>query len=621
MYFGVAYIGSGTPNITATAANGTYPCTVLAVSSPQAYLPLVPTFDVNVSGASQVVNVTFQIAYTAWFNETGMPILPNAQSAWGVFFIAGPLYVGSSFGGESADLSYPMFNGTYTFTVYGGVDDGQYFDQYVSTAANYTYTVNGSNVSTSVHLIPDPNASLTFWEASLPTSADWGANLSIGAQQVDNLTWTPGSCDSPPNPCETLTTSVVAADYNFTAFAPAGYVVSPSSGTVDMHWGRNYGVELTFQPSLSTVWFNETGLPMGTPWSLTLDGSLLSGNGSSLTATVTNLTNTFAVTPIPGYSASPSSNTFDVAGSVTTIGIRFSPFTYPVTFNESGLPFGTTWWVDMNGVRTTSTSDEIVVDLPNGTYTFDVGGSPGYLPAPYNSTLVVLGAPEQKIVSFQPVEYDLLFREAGLPNGTGWVVAVGSQVQSSLNDTVTFLEPNGTYSYVILSVSGYKSSASGLVTINGNTTAVAVTFDPITYPVTIIEFGLPAGTVWSVTVWSTLTGFNETLSTNSSIVIFFLSNGTYKLSVNVSGSFNVTLTSGQFTVAGQSPSSPTAYISPLRTSGSTGQTTTLWAEIGIGLGGAGLVVAAVVLLRRRRGPAKVESDTSGTPQSEAPAQD
>jgi YVTN family beta-propeller protein len=69
--------------------------------------------------------------------------------------------------------------------------------------------------------------------------------------------------------------------------------------------------------------------------------------------------------------------------------------------------------------------------------------------------------------------YPVLFSETGLPNGTNWSVTLNGSTNSSTNNTTTFAEPNGTYSYSIAPVPGYSVTApTGNVTVNGaNVTA------------------------------------------------------------------------------------------------------------------------------------------------------
>jgi len=73
--------------------------------------------------------------------------------------------------------------------------------------------------------------------------------------------------------------------------------------------------------------------------------------------------------------------------------------------------------------------------------------------------------------------YAVTFTESGLPSGTHWSVTVGNSTLSSDSSTITFVEPNGTLSFTVASVSGYTASpSSGSVTVKGGPASQAITF-------------------------------------------------------------------------------------------------------------------------------------------------
>ncbi len=64
--------------------------------------------------------------------------------------------------------------------------------------------------------------------------------------------------------------------------------------------------------------------------------------------------------------------------------------TYPVTFEEHGLPNGTNWSIRVNGASSFSSGESIVVDLGNGSYTYaGYAASNGYS----NGSFDVQGGP------------------------------------------------------------------------------------------------------------------------------------------------------------------------------------------------------------------------------------
>ncbi len=82
------------------------------------------------------------------------------------------------------------------------------------------------------------------------------------------------------------------------------------------------------------------------------------------------------------------------------------------------------------------------------------------------------------VIAIAPSEmYPITFAEAGLPSGTGWSVTLNGTQQDSTTSTVTFSEPNGTYTFTIGSVTGYAANpASGYVTVAGKPLTQEITF-------------------------------------------------------------------------------------------------------------------------------------------------
>lgn len=129
--------------------------------------------------------------------------------------------------------------------------------------------------------------------------------------------------------------------------------------------------------------------------------------------------------------------------------------------------------------------------------------------------------------------YSVTFSESGLPSNESWSVQV-SGVRQSSTGKISFVEPNGTFGYLIGSVSGFylaKGSSSGSVTVDGvNPPTIVVQWARnVTYPIKFSESGLPKGTTWNVTI----DGKEKSVSADS--VTFHLPNGTYDFAIFASG--------------------------------------------------------------------------------------
>ena len=82
-------------------------------------------------------------------------------------------------------------------------------------------------------------------------------------------------------------------------------------------------------PGTYDVTFTEAGLPVGTSWSVTLNGTNQPSVGSTLTFAEPNGTYPFSVGTVAGYTASPSSGSVNVNGSSAVKTITFTSSTTP----------------------------------------------------------------------------------------------------------------------------------------------------------------------------------------------------------------------------------------------------------------------------------------------------
>ena len=135
---------------------------------------------------------------------------------------------------------------------------------------------------------------------------------------------------------------------------------------------------------------------------------------------------------------------------------------YNVSFTEENLPIGSIWYINISGQN--SYSYEVKVNatpsytfstyLPNGNYTYKIATvNKIYAPSPCSGTFAVNGANVNIGITFNMVTYQVTFTENGLPSGTKWYVNLSNgQSFSGTGTTITFNEPNGTYSYTIATV-------------------------------------------------------------------------------------------------------------------------------------------------------------------------
>jgi subtilase family serine protease len=135
----------------------------------------------------------------------------------------------------------------------------------------------------------------------------------------------------------------VTVGHNFVNSTLPGYDLVTGWGSIDAY---NYtGYLATSRPSVYLLTFTETGLPLGTSWSVTVYGVpfgatnrtvTLNASGSSIVVSLPKGNFTFSLGPVSGYGPTPSRGTISVNGSAAAVPILFHPLS-----SNSALP----WWV------------------------------------------------------------------------------------------------------------------------------------------------------------------------------------------------------------------------------------------------------------------------------------
>ena len=237
---------------------------------------------------------------------------------------------------------------------------------------------------------------------------------------------------------------------------------------------------------LYNVTIFENGLPTSTIWWVNLS------NGQSFSTTTNKI---FFVEPNGSYSfvinssnnqyiPNNKSSTFYVKGVYINILITFSvggKYTYGITFNAIGLRKSLQWWVNLsNGQVYTSTTSSITLYEPNGTYNYSIGVvSKKYLPSSANGYFTVKGSSININVSFKFIyTYRILFIETGLPNNIQWWVNLSDgESFRSTNNTISFIEPNGTYTYNVSSNTRLiPKPYKGSIVVSGSNINVTIYF-------------------------------------------------------------------------------------------------------------------------------------------------
>ena len=208
---------------------------------------------------------------------------------------------------------------------------------------------------------------------------------------------------------------------------------------------------------------------------------------------------------------------------------------YNISIAESGLPAGTAWYIDVDGLNISTFTNTTTVQVLNGTYEIFFHNASGYRPSVYSAYVDVRGNDVFYLIDFMPivkVRYAAYFFESGLPNGTEWSVIVNGTSSTSIsNGTIVLQELNGTYSYDAYTSNSDYAAKNGSFTVAGKQLTIEVIFHPVTFPISFKENGLPSWGKWYVNI----TGQSSSGALNSSSSYKIgLQNGTYAYSAEAS---------------------------------------------------------------------------------------
>ncbi len=412
----------------------------------------------TVSGAPLSETVAFTlVVYSVTFTESGLP----TGTKW-YFNITGQTSLSSATTTIPASLS----NATYSYVV------ATSNKLYAASPSEGSFTINGAAYSDSVTYSLVTYA-ITFTETGLPAAAKWYVNITSGSSYSSTAT-----SITLPESNGSYTYSIATGDKQ--------YSPSPFSGSFTVN-GAPVSESVTFSLVTYTVTFTESGLPASTKWYLNVSGQS-SLSSTSTTISVLEANGTYAYSIAAGnkiYNPDPSSGSFTVNGTAVSMPVAFTELIYLVTFRETGLPATATWYVNItSGASHSSATSSLSFNEPNGTYLFTLStNNKEYEPSPSSSTFTVNGAPFNVSIVFSLVNYNITFRESGLPSGASWYATVNGSKLTSTASSISFLEPNGSYAYSIQNpVNGsygvrfVPGKSSGNFTVNGAAILVNVSF-------------------------------------------------------------------------------------------------------------------------------------------------
>ncbi len=364
-----------------------------------------------------------------------------------------------------------------------------------------------------------PPYSASFTETGLPSGASYNVTLTNSTKTVWSGVTAAGS-----------TATITAKLYNGTYILGASTVMGtghkytalvwsqPSSDIISVNGGTISGATaLTFYEEF-LLNFTETGLPAGTAWEISVGNNTYTSTKSYIDLNEPNGTYSYSIFAVNGYSPTPASGSATVNGANDTVAITYASGgkQYAVTFAETGLPSGTTWYVNLaNGQQFSSSTSSIVFDEANGSYSFTTSeGNAHYYAVPSSGIITVNGKALQQNISYY-YGYSVNFTAKNLAKFVQWSVTYNNVSKSSTSPYITFFIKNGSYKYSISIAPDWSASpSSGWLNVSGANAAQSINFTELYFTITFKETGLPAGSVFSITINNQLYQ-----STNGSVVI------------------------------------------------------------------------------------------------------
>jgi hypothetical protein len=295
--YGAHWTASTGTSIVFTFANGTNP---FQAGGAPGYTPVPATGNLSVAGGPANQTIVFGSsatpgAYGVNFTESGLP----SGSSWTVTLGGIPQPSTST----SDEFLEP--NGSYAFTVTGPAG-------YTPVPSGGQVVVQGANVTKAILFAAPGNYTVNFTESGLASGTTWSVTLN-------------GTTHS--SSTASILFEETNGSYNFTVGAVPGKTATPQSSTITVDGAavnETISFTATGSSTLYAVVFTETGLPMGTNWSVTLSGVTHASNTTSISFEETNGSYTYTVPNAAGLTPSPSTGPVQVAGGAVAKTIQFA---------------------------------------------------------------------------------------------------------------------------------------------------------------------------------------------------------------------------------------------------------------------------------------------------------
>ncbi len=416
---------------------------------------------------------------------------------------------------QSQGVSAVGFSDSFDVTATGGLPPFQYSWEFgdgtssTSRDPSHTYASSGTydvtmsvtdlagNVSTSFLTVEVGSGNdVTFSETGLPTGTAWSV-------RTDGMLETSTSSG--------IIVAMPGGTFTYKLGSVIGFSATPSSGSVSVTETAQE-VHVVFD-TLYPVTFEESGLPTGLAWTVTLgvvSKNLISNGGAdSLVFMEASGSHSYALTNISGWSQAsvPYTGTIVVDGAPAGESATYSEVTSSVTFSEVGLTAGISWGVTFDGltmslVTNNGTNTIAFAPEPNGLYLYSIGVTAGYFETtiPYTGTVALTGIPISNDVTYTASTPGIAVSPTRGPVGAS-ITVTGSTFSEFSPATLKF---NGT---ALASSLGYDCTTTGTASV---TTDASGGFE--------CSFRVPIQSVGQYSI----VGYDEATGTASNTVAFAL---------------------------------------------------------------------------------------------------
>ncbi|EQB68320.1 MAG: hypothetical protein AMDU5_GPLC00014G0127 [Thermoplasmatales archaeon Gpl] len=475
----------------------------------------------------------------------------------------GYVYVMNS-GSDTVSVINGSSNKVFKNITVGSNPDGAAFD----SSNGYVYVTN--YLSGSISILSTFNEySVTFKESGLPPESTWTLAFNNAEYTLTNTSYT---------------FHVTNGSYTYN-ISTTDKIYHADGGSFKVN-GSPVSENITFSKVLSTLTFTESNLPAGSRWILTFNNVKYTLTNTSYTFHLTNGSYSYHATSTDYMNISGS---VSVKGTDQQINLSFKLQTYTVTFKDSNLPKGSTWYVNLsNGMKSGAiTGPSYSFSLSNGSYIYTISPANKIYHADGGSFQVNGIISNNDIsVSFSKVLYSVTFTESNLPAGSRWILTFNNVKYTLTNTSYTFHEINGTYFYHATSTD--YMNISGYVSVKGSAKQIDFSFKLQTYSVTFKESGLQSGSMWYVNLSN---GVKSGPITGSSYS-FTITNGSYSYTIGNTSGYETSNSTGTMSVNGKNVTENITFSKVT-------SNTDLYIIIGAASAAVIVAVAAVVIWRRK----------------------